>query len=223
MENKQTFNLQSVIEDAKSMITNPVGFYRNLSKTGGLSDPIIFVLVMGVIAGLIFAVFSLLGLGRMAGAGFGAVIFLPIMLLIGSFIFAAILYVIWKLMGSENNYETAYRCVAYSLALLPIMAVLSAIPYIGTLIHTLWGSYLMYIASIEVHRLAPKISMIVFGVLALIGLMSNLGAEKSSRMMDVHMGKFGEHMEGMEDMTPEEIGRAAGEFMRGLEDGAKAE
>jgi uncharacterized membrane protein YdjX (TVP38/TMEM64 family) len=42
------------------------------------------------------------------GAGFGAIIFMPIAVAIGSFIGAAILFVIWKLMGSQEDYETAY-------------------------------------------------------------------------------------------------------------------
>ncbi len=109
MENTSTFNLSKVIEDAKSVITNPVSFYRNMSKSGGFSEPIIFVIVMAVIAALLFTIFSLFGGGRMAGAGLGILVFIPIMMLIGSFISAAIMFVIWKLMGSENNYETAYR------------------------------------------------------------------------------------------------------------------
>ncbi len=225
MENTSTFNFSKVIEDAKSVITNPVDFYRNMSKSGGYSEPIIFVIVMAVIAALLFTIFSLFGGGRMAGAGIGMLIFIPIMMLIGSFISAAIMFVIWKLMGSENNYETAYRCVAYSMAILPITALLSVIPYLGSIIPVLWGSYLMWIASTEVHGLNKQTAMIVFGILAFIGVIVNLGGERAAKNMEENMGKFeqqmGKSMEGMEDMTPEEMGKAAGEFLRGLEGAAK--
>lgn len=59
---------------------------------------------------------------------------MPIAVAIGSFIGAAILFVIWKLMGSQEDYETAYRCGAYLMALAPITTLINVIPYAGAII-----------------------------------------------------------------------------------------
>ncbi|MDH3693991.1 MAG: YIP1 family protein, partial [Gammaproteobacteria bacterium] len=118
MTNDSKFDISKVVDDAISVITNPTDFYRNMQRSGGFAEPIIFLVVMAAIMGVILTVFSLFGGGRMGGMaiGFGAIIFVPIMALIMSFIAAAVMFVIWKLMGSSESYETAYRCVAYASA-----------------------------------------------------------------------------------------------------------
>ncbi|MFK8067564.1 MAG: YIP1 family protein [Gammaproteobacteria bacterium] len=225
MENTSSFNLEKVIEDAKSVITNPVNIYRNMPKTGGFTEPVIFVIVLAFIAGAIFLVFSLFG-GGLASVGLTALIVLPIAMLIGSFVSAAIMYLIWKLMGSNYNYETAYRCVASSMALAPVMALVSVIPYLGTVVGVLWVMYLMFIASKEVHELDEKKAMITFGILAFFGVIINVSSENAARNMQQNMGKFeeqmGRSMEDINNMSPEEAGKAFGEFMRGMEEGSKA-
>ncbi len=221
-----SFNLNTVIETAKTVITNPVGFYRGMAKSGGFAEPIIFLLVMAVASGLVMAVLSLLGLGPSAGLaiGFAAIIIYPIMALIGSFILAAILFVVWKLMGSPENYETAYRCVAYAAAISPITAVLGLIPYLGILVSVVWGTYLMITASTEVHGRAQQTALIVFGILGGIALLWNLGAEHSARSMRAHFSELEKFdMNKFENMKPEEAGKAVGEFLKGLEKGVQSQ
>jgi hypothetical protein len=72
---------------------------------------------MALALAIVMTILSFLGLGRIGAmaTGVGSLIFLPISALIGSFIAAAILYVVWKLMGSEEPYETSYRCVPMPL------------------------------------------------------------------------------------------------------------
>lgn len=218
MENTPTFNISKVIEDAKSVITNPVGFYRNMSKTGGFVEPLIFVIVMAAIAAVIIMLFSFVS-GR--GIGLAALISMPIMMAIASFVSAGIMFLIWKLMGSENNYETAYRCIAYSMAVLPIAALLSVIPFLGLVIPALWGAFLAITASTEVHGLDKQKATIIFGILALISVFVNMSAQKAADNMEDHMGKIGELSESMKDMTPEEAGKALGEFTKGLEEATR--
>ena len=141
---EQKFDINRVINDAKKIITNPAEYYSTMAKSGGFADPIIFVVVMAAVMGLITAVLSFFGspIGLMA-AGLGAIILVPIAAVISSFIGAAILFVIWKLMGSEQTFETAYRCLAAAAAIYPVIAVLSIIPYIGSIIGVIWGAYLL--------------------------------------------------------------------------------
>ncbi|MBL4851344.1 MAG: YIP1 family protein [Gammaproteobacteria bacterium] len=222
--------LDNVLQDVIKVITNPVGFYRNMPKTGGFADPVIFVLVMAVTMGFLIAVFSLFGagvIGAMA-AGFSALIFMPIFALVGSFIGAAILFVIWKLMGSGESYETAYRCVAYAAAIYPIMAVLGLIPYIGTLIGIAWGMYLMISASIEVHQLNQKTAYTVFGILGALLIVMNLGSEMATRKMTAKVEGLEKQFEGITkqleqsaDKTPEQMGKDIGDFIKGLGNATK--
>lgn len=232
------FGLDAVIADAKAVITDPVGFYRAMPTSGGYAEPAIFVIVMGLIMGVLVAVFSLIGFGSVGGlaAGFAAILFMPVAAVIGSFIGAAIMFVVWKLMGSEQNFEAAYRSVAHATAIYPVMAFLGLIPYIGTVIGVVWGFYLMYCASTEVHKIEAGKAKMVLGILGAILLVMQLSGEMATRaleskMEDVSeemgtsmedfsksMEQLGTSMEGLdaENMTPEEAGKAVGDFFRGM-------
>ncbi len=219
-------SLPAILETAKRVVFDPVGFYRSMPQSGGFAAPVIFMLVMAVVSGIIIALLSLAWGGPGAGMaiGAGAVIMLPIMALIGSFIGAAIMFVIWKLMGSEKNFETAYRCVAYAAAIMPFTTLLAFIPYLGSIVKVLWSFYLMYVASTEVHGIAAKLAAIVFGVLAAVILLLNLSAERAMQQMQLQVEQMGGQLEGVggalegvDEMTPEQAGKAVGEFLKGLE------
>lgn len=222
MTDESKFDISKVLDDAVSVITNPTDFYRNMKREGGFAEPIIFLVVMAAVMGVIMTVFSLFGGGRIGAmaVGFGAIIFMPIMALIMSFIAAGIMFVVWKLMGSNESFETAYRCIAYASAIYPIVAIVSLIPYIGTIIGVAWGTFLLFTASVEVHQLARKTAMIVIGILGFIILIMNVSGEIGSRHLESRMEQMGSSLEGMEDMTPEEAGKAVGEFLKGFEQGA---
>ncbi len=220
-------SLATILDSAKRVITDPAGFYRSMPQDGGFAAPVIFVLVMAVVSGIIVALLAMLGGGMGAAGvpvGFMAVVMLPIMALIGSFIGAAIMFVIWKLMGSDRSFETAYRCVAYAAAIMPITTLLALIPYLGSIVKVLWSFFLMYVASIEAHGIKARTAAIVFGVLGALMLLLNLSAERAAMQMAEQMGELGSQMEGLggslegiEEMSPEEAGKAVGEFMKGLE------
>ena len=148
-----------------------------MPKKGGYLQPLAFVVAMGVAGGIIHAALSLILLTIMPGARMGAmagmaagmeivtIILFPIMMAIGSFIGAAILFVIWKLMGSEEDYETAYRCGAYGTALTPIYVLINLIPIAGPLVSIVISLYILITASVEVHKLPARKSWIVFGTI----------------------------------------------------------
>ena len=235
------FNIGTVIEDAKKVITDPVGFYKSMPTTGGYANPLIFVVVMTLATAVIGFVLSAIGIVKfnavVGGAvTIGMVIFIPIIAVIGSFIAAAIMFVIWKLMGSEKDYETAYRCIAYSSAIAPVIAVISLIPYLANLIKALWGGFLIYTASTEVHKIKNQTAMIVIGILTALNVLVSFGGERTTRNLqdklkgyekvaeqfeksakDGSIGAALQNIESMEDMTPEEAGKQVGEFLKGLE------
>jgi len=211
--------LNTIIENAGRMIRDPVGFYRDTDKSGGFLEPLIYVVVMAAGTGLIIAVLSLLGAG-MTGAiaiGLGAVIVFPVVAVIGSFIAAAILFLVWKLLGSNESYETGYRCVAYATVVYPVSAVLGLIPYLGAMLGVVWGMYLMIVATSEVHRLKRKTAYIVFGVLGVLLIVSNISAERVGRRMAPGQNIISEQSRENEYKVPLEAGEAVDEFMKGFQ------
>ncbi len=178
--------MNSIFEDVRRVITNPVDFYRGMTKTGEFGNPIIFVLIMAVASAVLLGLFALFGVGNIGGAmavGVGGVILLPIMFFLFSFIGAGTMFVIWKLMGSQESFEISYRCVAYASAIYPITALAGLIPYLGSLIGVAWWIYLMIIASQEVHQIAQKTAFMVFGILGALLIVTNLSSEMAARHM----------------------------------------
>ena len=112
LETPKKSPVEGLIEIAKKVIMAPAEFYRGMPKVGGFVDPLIFAVALGVVSGVIQAVLGLchLGMRLTLGAAVMQIIMMPVFVAIGSFIGAAILFVIWKLMGSGESFETAYRC-----------------------------------------------------------------------------------------------------------------
>lgn len=211
--------IQEIIDTAKKVILNPVEFYRGMPKVGGFVDPLTFAVVMGAVLGVVQAV---LGLVHLAPFGLSAIIVMPIGALIGGFIGSAIMFVIWKLMGSAESYETAYRCGAYTMAFTPITAVVGLIPFLGGLIVLGWMLYLVVMASVEVHKIPAKKAWLVFGIITAIFVLFILGAQATARQAVKFQQEMG--IKADKDMTPEEAGKAAGNaaaaFMKAMQEQA---
>lgn len=214
----RAFSLATVIDDAKRVCTDPSGFYSSMPKSGGYAEPAIFVAVMAAILGLLMSVFALFGgnyLGSMA-ISMASVIIMPIMGVIGSFIGALVMFVIWKLMGSTQSYAVSYRCIAYATAIYPVTGLLSIIPYLGTIIGTLWGIYLMYVASIHVHSIKQKTAQIAMGILAAFMVLYQVSTEVAGRKIAAEIeraeqrleriGTFGQSPEDRDGKPAETVG-----------------
>jgi hypothetical protein len=196
METK-SINLTSIQKTAMSVLTSPSAFFREMPKTGGFVEPLIFMVIMGIISGLIQTVFSLVGLHIAAGMAMGvaSIILFPIVIAIGGFIGAAILFVIWKLLGSKESYETAYRCGAYISVLMPIITVIGLIPYLGSAVGIALYVYFLVIASVEVHKIPSQKAWLVFGIIGAILIIMNISAQMSARKFSREAVKFREKME----------------------------
>lgn len=223
MDNTHAQTAQGLAEQIKAtpataleVITNPAGFFRQMPKTGGFLAPLLFMVVMGAIGGVLQAILGLFGLG--SGdmiSGLIALILMPIMVAIFSFVGAAILFVFWKILGSAESYETAFRCGAYTAAIMPITILLNIIPYLGTILGLAWMTFLLVQASMEVHGMASKKAWTAFGILFAFLAISSISTEIASRKISKSMAAWqqnnGDHLE---EMTPEEAGKAMGEFLK---------
>jgi hypothetical protein len=192
----KNINFAAMPQTAVNVVTNPAGYFRGMPKTGGFLEPLVFAVIMGFIAGIIQAILGFIGLGHAGGYGgammgsFVVIIFMPIAAAIGSFIGAAILLVIWKLMGSQENYETAYRCGAYLMALAPITGIIGVVPYAGGLMTM--AIYVLYlvVASIHVHNQPSQKAWLVFGIIGVIFALLGIYAEYKTRNMGSEMDKW---------------------------------
>jgi len=189
-------NFAAMPQTAINVVTNPADFFRGMPKTGGFLEPLVFAVIMGFVAGVIYAVLSLFSLGYGMGygggmmAGFGVIIVMPIATAIGSFIGAAIMFVIWKLMGSQEGYETAYRCGAYLMALAPIVAIIGIIPYAGGLAKIAIYTFYVVAASIHVHNIPSQKAWLVFGIIGVIFALFGIFAEHKARNMGPELEKW---------------------------------
>ena len=222
MSSDTLFNPDAIIRKFKWVIIDPRGYFRQMPRSGGYLEPVVFVAIMAAVLGVITAFWSLFGAtgGAVAG-GLAAIIITPITGVIGAFIGAAILFVIWKLMGSAEGYETAFRCQSSVAAIYPFVGLVSIIPYVGTILAVAWGALLMIEASVEVHGRSRRLATTVFGILAVFMILSNTAGERASRQMAERAENMGNQIEGYEDMSPEEAGREMGEFLRGMEEAQK--
>lgn len=229
MDNKteSQFDLQaqvsSVVKDMISVITNPVAFYKQMPRTGGLVNPLIFTVAMGIAGAIIQILLSFfhVGMAGSFGMALAYIIIMPIMIAIFGFIGAAILMLIWKVMGSSEGYETAFRCAAYASAISPITGLLNAIPYLGAIIGLAWMTYLLVTASVEVHGLQAKTSWIVFGVIAAIMAVMSISSQYAARKLSGSMQDLNKDLGNVEQMSPEEAGKKVGEFLKGMQQEAE--
>ncbi|MDD5302766.1 MAG: YIP1 family protein [Elusimicrobia bacterium] len=173
----------AIPQTAIKVLTQPAAFFREMPKTGGFVEPLVFAAVLGTLSGVLQAVTSLLHLHPLgaAAAGLSAIFLVPIFTAIFSFIGAAIFFVIWKLAGSQENYETAYRCSAYLTALAPITALLGLIPYLGAVLSMAIMTYYIVMASVEAHKIEAHKAWKVFGALAVLLLAINLSGQYAAR------------------------------------------
>jgi len=222
METK-SIDFAAIPRTALRVLTQPALFFREMPKTGGFVEPLVFMVAMGVVSGIIggvlTALFSILGLHFGAGmvTGFIAIILMPIYYAVGSAVFgfvsAAILFVMWKIMGSNEEYETAYRCNAYISAVLPVTTVLALIPYAGGAIGVLIGIYYLVHASIETHGIPSRKAWLVFGIIAAVLVIFQISAQTAARRARHNLEKATESWKE----TSEQMQKAAEEMQKQMQ------
>jgi hypothetical protein len=216
-------------QTAVHVITRPADFFQQMSKTGGYVEPLVFAVVMGLISGVIYAVLGLFGLGQVGlsnrlAQALSMIVLMPIAAAIGSFIGGAVLFVIWKLMGSTEDYEASYRCGAYLMALAPVTAVISAVPYAGTVVNAAIMLFYLVTASVYVHRLDARKAWLVFGVIAAVFALLGVYSQYRARHVSTEVEKWrqmGEDLKKEYGKSAEEMQKSADELRKQAEEMAR--
>jgi len=202
---QQGMDFAAIPQTAIRFITSPTTFYKEMPKKGGFVAPLFFAMAMGVIGGIIQAIASLVALNPAASAmaGLASLVIVPLGVAIFGFVGAAILFGIWKLMGSQEDYETAYRCGAYAAAFTPISMIIGLIPYAGSAVGILIMVYLLVVASVEVHRLPANKAWLVFGIigaiLVVISVSGQIAAQKFGAQMQENAARMRENANTMQE------------------------
>jgi len=186
---KKGIDFAAIPQTALKVLTSPSSFFREMPRTGGFVEPLVFLVAMGLVSGALQTLFSIFRLHMVAGMAMGmaSIIMTPIVVGIFGFVSAGILFIIWKIMGSNEEYETAYRCMAYMGALSPITAVLGLIPYVGFSLGLVLATYYLVIASVEVHAIPMQKARLVFGIIAAVSIMISVSSEIATRRMARNM------------------------------------
>jgi hypothetical protein len=172
--NKMSIDMQGYcrlsFEIVQEVIKDPSAFYSDMPRTGGIAEPLIFMVSMGVVAGIVRSVLGILGINPVGSFSMALafIIIVPACVAAFGFIGAGILFLIWNVMRSQRPYEVAFRCLAYATAITPIVVIFHAIPYIGSVIGLVWATYLLVNASTEVYNIQPQLAWIVFGAICVI-------------------------------------------------------
>lgn len=158
-----SFSLSRFGKGALDLFRAPKLTLRSMTKEGGYGKPLLYALLWQYVASAAaFGVSFARSVPTPWGTPGKIIMFgltPPLMLLVG-FVVAAILFVIWHLMGSAQNYQTAFRV----WALLAPLAVLGALPYVSLAV-MVYYFFLLVTASIEIHSIRPTKAWTVWGLL----------------------------------------------------------
>ncbi len=160
-------SFKGLYKTVKGALVSPAEFFKKMAVTGGLMDPILYALIVGMV-GVIFSylwqilfqgaiqnylpveikkmpgynIFPTLGLAVLA-------VLMPFMIILGLFIWSGILHVFLMMVkGTKAGFEATFRVVSYSYG----TNVLNIIPFCGGIIAWVWSIVLAIIGLKEAHE-----------------------------------------------------------------------
>jgi len=181
------------------LMVKPVDFFRTMPKSGGFLDPLLYIVVAALLGVLLNTIESFVSHGvgiHDLGILFTQLVIVPLIAVILSFFFASIFFVLWSFIGSQENYQTSYRCLAYMQIVFPVTILLSILPYLG-LLGIGWWLYMMVIASKEVHKVPVRSALVIFGIIAAIPALVYYNSVSSILKTKQHLQEFTQELQKM--------------------------
>jgi hypothetical protein len=202
-ENRRTLGmLPALMATAKAVLFSPAEFFKRMPVTGGLSDPLVYGLIVGMAGLLALSLWDLALHDSLQGfmtaemraasergmlrreTSFLASLFTPFLMILWLFIVSGMLHLVLLLVrGARAGYEATFRVVAYSVS--PFLFLI--IPVCGMPIVSVWTLVLAVIGLREAHDIPG--SKAAFTVLfpflfccgaAFVGLMLLMGTLAAS-------------------------------------------
>lgn len=158
---------KGLLKTAREVLFRPAAFFKKMPVTGGLTDPLLYALIIGM-AGLMFlyawdillhdSMQSFMTPELKAAAertmlqGFGsaaAAVMMPFLLILWLFIISGIFHLfLLTARGARAGFEASFRVVSYSTSPFLFMVI----PYCGMLITMLWVLTLTVIGLRDAHE-----------------------------------------------------------------------
>jgi len=201
--------LEDILPIAIEVATDPRGFFSSMAREGGYEAPGIFAAVMLFAYGAILALFQLVH-GHLGGVLY-SLILVPLFGAICLAVGAAIVLFISRALGGEASFESSFRIVAYSAALLPIAAVALLIPYLPILVLA-YQLYIVIVAVIAVNKVAEQKAWAVLGgigaLLLFLSLLGTIAARRVGPKIDAlgtRMQKQAEEMQKADEQMRQQL------------------
>ena len=223
-QEQSSFSFAKMMNDAKSALLDPKGYFSGMTVTGGFGEPIIKAVIYGTIAGVLRLIWSIAGLSAVGGGlGFLTGNAIGIMALVGSiigaiiglFIGAVIILVISSIAGGSTDFEANTRVSADMMVLMPVSALfgfLIFVPFLSTVVSlaiNLYGLWMLYHALKGALKGKQETSKIITLVLAGILVLFSLIGFATHRAVR-HLTRNSDKIIEQYTKAAEEIAREAG-------------
>jgi hypothetical protein len=184
--------LGGLFKTLNETLFRPSEFFKKMKVTGGLTDPLLFALIIGMV-GLMFSYFWQISLksvmqdmvpamqaaaGQHIFQGVGMAIlafFSPFLIILGLFISSGILHLFLMMVkGARHGYEATFRVVAYGYS----ANIFLVIPFCGGLLAGVWAIVLYIIGLREAHEITggKAVFAVFFPVVVCCGLIAIMTA-----------------------------------------------
>lgn len=158
------WTVQGLLSSLKDVLFAPANFFRAMNVTGGITDPMLFALITGMVSWMTYYFWMIVlhdplgsylptkgasDLDLFQGAGLAAAAVLaPFVLIASLFIWSGILHLLLMMVrGAKNGFEATFRVVSYSIGAYVFLMV----PFCGAIISGLWTIVLAIIGLKEAH------------------------------------------------------------------------
>jgi hypothetical protein len=158
--------LRGLFATLRNSLFNPSEFFRKMNVTGGLADPMLYALIVGMAGIMVFYFWQILlqgimpaglsqdvrglgGISLFSGIGLAVMAVLtPFFIITYLFLWAGLLHLLLLMVqGAKNGFEATFRTVAYSHG----ANIFLLVPFCGGLIAAVWGVVVVIIGLKEAH------------------------------------------------------------------------
>ena len=158
------WTLQGLISSLKGSLFAPANFFRSMNVTGGITDPLLYALITGMVSWMIYYFWQIVlhdplssyiplkgasDFDLLRGTGIvAAAIITPFILIASLFIWSGMLHLLLMMVrGAKNGFEATFRVVSYSIG----AYIFLMIPFCGAIISALWTIVIAIIGLKEAH------------------------------------------------------------------------
>lgn len=199
MAEGSSFDFQKFVEESKATLMRPAEYFASMPKAGGLPEPVLKVLIYGLVAGVATYLWLLFGLrvpGSMlhgmvgGGGGFLTILTTPLLMVVTLFIGAVFVLVLSAICGGETGFEPCLRVAASLAVLSPVGAVLNVSWALGAtfggivdLLVNAFGIWLWHKAQVHALGGKPNVAKVVAVILVVLLVLSALMGGRAMRGM----------------------------------------